>query len=57
MPRAAQQGLTDPPTPPTDIRAAHLRETRRWILEEFSDRAEAWLVIDDQHVWNLEDLE
>ena len=59
MPRLAdaRQRLNEPPTPPTDIRAAELRATDRWILEEFSGEPDAWLVIDDQHVYPTEAIE
>jgi hypothetical protein len=53
----ARETLTHPPQPPTDIRSAYNERKGAWTLVEMSLRPEAWLIVDDQHVWCLEDLE
>lgn len=60
MPRipTERQTLTDPPVPPTDIRASYRKlRQREWVMVDVTGPREAWIEVDDQHVWQLEDLE
>lgn len=59
MPRipTERQTLTEPPIPPTDLRASHKKAKGEWVIVEHSESREAWIEIDDQHVYPLEALE
>lgn len=57
MPRSQTQNLTDSPKPRTDVRASYKKAKGEWVLVGVNDGRGAWIEIDDQHVYPLEDLE
>ena len=54
VPRA---GVGGPSRPETRVYADYNKLTREWTFVEDTTDPGSWIEIDDQHVWQLEDLE
>jgi len=59
MPRipTERQTLTEAPVPPTDLRASYKKAKGEWVIVGVDDGRDAWIEIDDQHVYPVEALE
>ena len=57
MSSVSGKGLPGPSRPDTNVYADYNNLTREWVFVEDTMEPGSWIEVDDQHVWQLEDLE
>lgn len=57
MSSSPRSKLDGPSRPETRIYADYNKLTREWVFVEDTTDPGSWIEMDDQHVWQLEDME